>query len=65
VDEQQSEDPADLTDKADEGESENGEYIVLNEIGDEEESEADQVSFTRSGRSTGNKRRMESDWLFY
>ena len=55
----------DSTDEEDKEESENGEYIVLNEFGDEEESEAEQVSFTRSGRSTGNKRRMESDWLFY
>ena len=55
----------DSTDEEDEEESENGEYIVLNEIGDEEESEAEQVSFNRSGRSSGNKRRMESDWLFY
>jgi len=55
------EDSADSTDEEDEEESENGEYIVLNEIGDEEaeaEAEAEQVSFTRSGRSTGNKRRM-------
>ena len=65
VDKQQSEDSADSTDEEDEEESENGEYIVLNEFGDESESEAEQVSFTRSGRSTDNKRRMESDWLFY
>jgi len=63
VDEQQSEDSADSTDdeEDEEEESENGEYIVLNEIGDEEESQAEQVSFTRSGRSTGSKRKMESD----
>jgi len=65
VDEQQLEDSADSTDEEGEEGSENGEYIVLNEIGDEEESGAEQVSFTRSGRSTGKKRRMESDWLFY
>ena len=63
MDEQQSEDSADLimTNEEDEEGSENGEYIVLNEIGDEGESEAEQVSFTRSGRSTGKKRRMERD----
>jgi len=58
----------DSSDEEDEEVHENGEDIVLNEIGDEEESEeseAEQVSFTRSGRSTGNKRRMESDWMFY
>ena len=63
MDQQQSEHSANSTDEEDEEESENGENIVLNEIGDEEESEAEQVSFTRSGRSTG-KKRMESHWLF-
>ena len=45
MDEQQSEDSADSTDdeEDEEEESENGEYIVLNEIGDEEESQAEQV----------------------
>ena len=51
-------------DEYDEIESEDGEDVVLNEIGDKEESK--EVSFTyRSGRGTGNKRRMESDCLFY
>jgi len=35
VNEQQSEDSADSTDEEDEEESENGEYVVLNENGDE------------------------------
>ena len=65
VDKHQSEDSANSSDEDDEEESDDDEDIVLNEIEDEEESEAEQVSFTRSGRSTGNKRIMESDWLFY
>ena len=67
VHKQQSEDSADSSDEDDKEESEDGEDIVLNEIGEEEseESEAEQVSFTRSETSTGNKRRMDSDWLFY
>ena len=57
----------DSSDEGDEEVHENGEHIVLNEIGDEEleESEAEQVSVTRSRRSTGNKGRMKSDWMFY
>lgn len=48
MEDRQVEDSADSSDEDDETESEDGE----------------DVSFIRSGRSTDNKRRMESDWLF-
>ena len=48
------------SDEDDEVESED-EDIVLNEIGDEEESKAEEVTFTRYGRTNGNKKRLESN----
>ena len=44
-------------DEGNEVKSEDGEDIVLSEIG----KEAEEISFTRSGRSISHKRKMESD----